>query len=292
MRASLRVAQLNIGSLLEPDWTQRRHEVVAWLQHLDPDIVCLEEVWQDDHHVNSAQWIADQHPGRWSVCFGGFPAPAAFGGDPSLRCGAAVLSRWSIETHELFALPGRDTTSGNPWDAVELELLAARTAGIDVFATHLSPMPQRGSVRRRQVRFIDETVAAWRDPASALPPVLCGDFNAEPDSDEIRFLCGLTDVDGRDTWWQEAWRSAARTDPGFTQHPANPYCARLNLPPKRIDYVFVGDPWLTRRADGSHDGDRGRIVHAVVAFDEPLTGVYASDHFGLAVDIGWPDRPG
>src|SRR5690349_4716082 len=41
----LRVAQLNAGSLLEPGWEQRRHEIVAWLDRLDPDVVCLQEIW-------------------------------------------------------------------------------------------------------------------------------------------------------------------------------------------------------------------------------------------------------
>ena len=45
----LRVAQLNAGSLLEPDWPGRRLEIVAWLRRLDPDVVCLEEIWQDDN---------------------------------------------------------------------------------------------------------------------------------------------------------------------------------------------------------------------------------------------------
>ena len=218
------------------------------------------------------------------------PPPSVL--SPASVRGAAVLSRWPIQAHELFELPGSDDSTGNPWDAVKLELLATRTAGIDVFATHLSPMPQRGSLRRQQVRFIDETVAAWRDPHSPLPPVLCGDFNAEPDSDEIRFLSGLTSIDGRDTWWQEAWRSAGLSEPGFTQDPANPYYRRFNLPPKRIDFIFVGDTWLTRRPDGSHDADRGRVLDASLAFHQPLTGIYASDHYGLIANIGWPDRPG
>ena len=290
------MAQLNIGSLLEPDWGRRRHEVVAWLDRLDPDIVCMQEVWQDDRHQNTAAWLVDQQPaGRWSWCFGGFPAPAAFDPSRGFLFGSAILSRWTIAAHELFRLPGSDATTGNEWDAVELELLAARTAGVDVFCTHLAPMPQRASVRRQQVRFIDETVAAWRDAQSPLPPVLCGDFNAEPDSDEVRFLCGLTSVDGRDTWWQEAWRAVEPVEPGFTQHPSNPYYATFNLPPKRIDYVFVGDTWLVRDVgearNDSRPTTRGRVLGASLAFHEPLTGTLASDHYGLVVDIGWPDRP-
>ena len=41
---SLRVLTLNIGSLLEPDWDRRRHEIVAWVDRLDPDVICFQEV--------------------------------------------------------------------------------------------------------------------------------------------------------------------------------------------------------------------------------------------------------
>jgi len=32
-------------------------------------------------------------------------------------------------------------------------------------------------------------------------------------------------------------------------------------------------------------------VSAALAFDVPLTGVLASDHAGLVVDVVWPSRP-
>ena len=35
----------------------------------------------------------------------------------------------------------------------------------------------------------------------------------------------------------------------------------------------------------------GRVLNAELAFHESLTGVMASDHIGLVVDIRWPDRP-
>lgn len=295
MESALSVVQLNAGSLLEPNWRERRHEVLAWLDRLDADIVCLQEIWQDNQHQNTAEWLVEQRRGRWFWCFGGLAVPPAFGADESLRFGSAILSRWPIDEHELFVLPGTDPTSDNPFDAVELELLAGRTAGIDVFSTHLFPMPQRASVRRSQVLFIDQRVTAWRNPNSPLPPVLCGDFNAEPESDEIRFLCGLTSIDGHDTWWQEAWRAAGQVDPGYTQHPVNPYYATFNLPPKRIDYVFIGDTWLTKQtaneAGDQHPTTRGRVLSADLAFHEPITPTLASDHFGLIITVGWPDRP-
>src|SRR5690606_10704336 len=53
---TLRVAQLNVGSLLEPDWDARREAIVAWIEHLVPDVVCLQEVWEGADGANTAGW--------------------------------------------------------------------------------------------------------------------------------------------------------------------------------------------------------------------------------------------
>ncbi len=117
-----------------------------------------------------------------------------------------------------------------------------------------------------------------------MPPILCGDFNAEPDSDEIRFLSGFTMLDGRSTFYQDAWRVAG-TGAGLTQDwRTHELAADLNVHRKRIDYVFVGDSF--RRV-----GDGGRVLDATVICDEPLTGIQASDHMGLLAEIAWGSRP-
>ena len=112
---TLRVVQLNAGSLLEPDWEHRRHEIVAWLGRLDPDVVCLQEVWEDENHPNTAGWLAGEAAtGRWHWRFGGHSLPPAVWPDASLRFGSAVLSRWPIDDHHLERLPADDAF---PWDA-------------------------------------------------------------------------------------------------------------------------------------------------------------------------------
>jgi len=290
---TLRVVQLNAGSLLEPGWPERRFEIVAWLERLEPDVVCLEEIWEDATTPNTAGWIADQMPAvRWHRSFGGAPFSALGRSDPDLRFGSAVLSRWPIDESDHVLLPlaagVQPAVAGVPW-----ELVWARTAGLDVFACHLAAAPQDGRHRQVQVRAIDDHIRAVRGALddftpgtrrAAMPPILCGDFNAEPDSDEIRFLSSLTAIDGRTTFFQDAWRVAG-DGPGDTQDwRKNPIAAALNVHRKRIDYVFVGDPFL--RASGA-----GRVLRAELAFHEPITGVLASDHAGLVVDIVWPDRP-
>jgi endonuclease/exonuclease/phosphatase family metal-dependent hydrolase len=290
----LRVVQLNAGSLIEPGWDERRLEVVAWIEQLGPDIVCLQEVWEDGRQANTAGWLVDRLGSeRWTWAFGGSPFAEEMWPDPSMRFGSAVLSRWPIEESTYHRLPvdadPEPVARGIPW-----ELLHVRTAGLDVFSTHLTAPPDAGRHRARQVLAIDELIRAARGDTDVVPPfpqrrsgvpaILCGDFNAEPDSDEIRFLCGLTGLEGRWTYFQDAWRVAG-DGPGYTQDwRGNALAAGMNLPRKRIDYVFVGDSFL--RAGGA-----GRVLAAELALHQPLTGVRASDHAGLTVDIAWPERP-
>ena len=234
---------------------------------------------------------------HWS--FGGSPFNSELWPDPSLLFGSAVLSRWPIDKSNYHRLPTASVDElpsgeqlvvvGVPW-----ELLHVRTAGLDVFACHLAPAPSHGLHRQLQVLAIDEiireargdldTLGAPGQRREAMPPILCGDFNAEPDGDEIRFLCSLTALDGRTTSFQDAWRAAGE-GPGYTQDwRANAIADSMNVNRKRIDYVFVGDPFL-------RTGSAGRVLSASLAFHEPLTGVLASDHYGLSVDVVWPQRP-
>jgi endonuclease/exonuclease/phosphatase family metal-dependent hydrolase len=289
----LRIVQLNIGSLFEPEWERRRVEIVSWLEYLQPDVVCLEEAWESAVSPNTVHWIVDAMPAAgWHWQFGG-GLVGRVGTERGQLFGSAVLSRWPIESfsHELLGMlddPDLDARmAGFPF-----ELVHARTAGLDIFATHLAAAPIHGLHRCAQVAQIDRRVRAVRGGVdvmgkgrASMPPILCGDFNAEPDSDEIRFLCGFTPLGGVTTFWQDAWRVAGDGTPGLTQDwRDNPIGASLNIHRKRIDYVFVGDPFLRR-------GSGGRVLNAEIAFHEPRTGILASDHRGLVVDIVWPDRP-
>ena len=282
---TLRVVTLNAGSLLEPDWPNRRVEQVAWLDELDADVVCLQEIWQDDENPCTAEWLVQQTAADWHWTFGGFPFPPELGSAPDLRFGSAILSRWPIEHRDLIALPVDDREGIDAFHRLQLELLHVVTAGAHVFSTHLAPPPAQAYHRVAQVLAIDDAIrAAVAARPSTMVPILCGDFNAEPDADEIRFLTSRAVIDGRSTYFHDAWRSAAHTEPGYTGDPrVNPLNATLGVPPKRIDYVFVGDPFGRQGA--------GVVRSAELAFHEPRTGVLASDHFGLVVDVAWPAKP-
>ena len=205
-----------------------------------------------------------------------------------------MLSRWPVDESHLWALPVADDPADPLPAMMPWELIHARTAGLDIFTTHLAPAPTHGRHRQLQVLDIDKRVRHVRgdldvmefgSQRSAMPPIITGDFNAEPDSDEIRFLKGLTVLDGRTTFYQDAWAVAGDDGPGYTSDwRTHELSAMLNIHRKRIDYILVGDPF--RRL-----GDAGRVLDCRVVANQPITGVQASDHCGVVADICWPTRP-
>jgi endonuclease/exonuclease/phosphatase family metal-dependent hydrolase len=262
----LRVMTLNIWNLSGP-WRERRREIVAWIDHLDPDLVCLQEVVEHPDGRNQAAWLVENTGAGYAWAYG----PGLVGEGGSL--GNAVLSRWPIEGTAVVRLPAGD---GPDEGRV---LLHARTRRLDVFCTHLNWLFHHGYIRELQVKAIVDAIEARADPSSALPPVLAGDFNAEPDAGEIRFLTGLASLDGRSTYFQDAWRVGSGGGPGWTWDNRNPFAAAELEPDRRIDYVFVG--WRP-------DGGAGRVMSARVVCDRALTGTFATDHFGLLAELADP----
>jgi endonuclease/exonuclease/phosphatase family metal-dependent hydrolase len=127
------------------------------------------------------------------------------------------------------------------------------------------------------------TVAAARfveEVAGDRPVVLAGDLDATPDSGSIRFLRGRQGLDGFSVSYWDAWELTHPGQPGHTFTPVNPLVMEetdvTREEPRRIDYVFV-------RA-----GRRGPtldVAECRLLFDEPVDGVWASDHFGLVADL-------
>jgi endonuclease/exonuclease/phosphatase family metal-dependent hydrolase len=187
--------------------------------------------------------------------------------------GNAALSRWPIARSTTFELP----RSGTDERRVLLFAQVQSPFGdIPFFVTHLNWKFEEGHVREAQVREIAHCVEALA-PGSAFPAILVGDFNAEPESDEIRFLHGLTSLNGaRRVFFQDAFQFAGDGSPGFTYARRNPFAAPLGEPDRRIDYVFV---------HGRDERRRGEPVEARVCFDAPFEGTYPSDHFGVVANL-------
>jgi endonuclease/exonuclease/phosphatase family metal-dependent hydrolase len=190
--------------------------------------------------------------------------------------GNAVLSRWPIARHRVFELPRGGTEERRTLLFTEIE---SPFGAIAFFVTHLNWKFDDGHVRATQVREIVQRVEALAKDG-AFPAIVVGDFNAEPDADEMRFMRGLTTVGGlgggRSAYFQDAFAIAGDGSPGFTYARSNPFAATLREPDRRIDYVFVR---------GRDDRFRGEPLEASVCFDKAVDGTFPSDHYGVIATL-------
>jgi len=265
----LTVLTLNIWNRQGP-WDARLPLIRAELAKLAPDVIGLQEVLHHDQ-VPRDQAVEIAEGMGYYVAFG----PAWHIGE-GLHFGNACLSRFPIVRAESFPLPGEPGRETRGLLFVELEAPCGR---VPVFVTHLDWELHRGQVRRRQVFAIAQKIAELAptsESATRFPPILMGDFNAEPDSDEIRFLRGLTPIEGRTVYFADCFQVAGDGSPGYTFARDNPYAAIVCEPNRRLDYVFVRGP--DRQL-------RGEPLSARVVANRPTGGVFPSDHYGVLAEI-------
>jgi endonuclease/exonuclease/phosphatase family metal-dependent hydrolase len=246
-------------------WRQRAEAIAATLTDVRPDVCGLQEVW-GTHGQNLAAELADRLGMHW------FWAQASEATDAATSIGNAVLSRWPVVEHAVLRLPTGDRVERRV--AVHARLDAPGGV-LPMFTTHLTYLPGGSAIRVGQVRQLAGFVAEHRVDG-AYPPVLTGDLNAEPDSEEVRLLGGLhTAPAAPGLVLVDAWRYADPGDPGYTWDRRNGYQAESILPDCRIDYVLTGLP----------DGRRGRVRSSRLAGTSAVDGVWPSDHFAVVADL-------
>lgn len=239
-------------------WAERRHTVVQCIEEIAPDLVALQEVVRSPSDCQ-ATWIAERC--GMTAVFG--PAAARVDG----QFGNAVLTRLPILSSRTLALT--DGGTGNERRALLTVQVTGRDGPISFSSTHLSHLFNEGWVREAQVVQIADALPALD---GGFPVILCGDLNARPDSNEVRFLKGLATIEGRSTHLFDAFEVANPAQDGSTWDNRNPYAAQNEVPDQRIDYVLVG----VRNEHGA-----GRVLGADLTGHRPIDGRWASDHFGV-----------
>lgn len=276
----LRVLTINIWHRSGP-WEARVALLRRGFERLQPDFVALQEVLRLDGPGGPEGDDAQDQADELAAGLGFHKAYArATTIAPGLHFGNAVLSRHPIARVHRLPLP--DLGDDEPRSI--LGVVADTPVGpVPFFSTHLNWKLHHGLIRQKQVAFIAAAIADLAPTSNAKlhPPILAGDFNAEPLSDEIRFLRGWHAIDGRTVYFADCFAVAGegRRDllAGPTFVPSrNAYAAETREPDRRLDYVFVRGP------DRHH---RGEPLAARVVFDEPEDGVWPSDHFGVYAEI-------
>jgi endonuclease/exonuclease/phosphatase family metal-dependent hydrolase len=262
---TLRVATLNIWNRLGP-WEQRLPAIRSGIAELSPDLLGLQEVVR----LHEADGGFDQV----TAIAQGFGYHVAYARAHDERwLGNAALSRWPIARSQAIELPRGGTDERRTLLFAEVQ---SPYGAIPLFVTHLNWKFDDGHVRAAQLREIVLAMDGLRN-AAGFPAVLVGDMNAEPDSDEMRYMRGLTTLGGgRRVYFQDAFALAGDGSLGVTYSRRNPFAATLREPDRRIDYVFV---------QGRDDHHRGEPIDAAVCFDQPVDGTFPSDHFGVVANL-------
>jgi len=257
----VRVMSWNIWWQFGP-WQQRAPLIEASIKAADPDLIALQEVWGDTAE-NHAKILAEKlgyhyfHARCMTMNGTGF--------------GNAILSRWPIAEHKEITLSGQAET-GETRNALYARIDGPRGV-IPFFCTHLNWRYEQSHIRQQQVRDVAAFVAD--NPGDKMPPLLCGDFNAEPMSEEIRALTGLTTAATPGLVFHDAWVAAGKGD-GMTWSSENAFAAAEFEPDRRIDYILAGHP----KARG-----RGHVTKIEIIGNCATNGIWPSDHFGLMAKI-------
>ena len=259
IETTVRVATWNVWARYGP-WVERERAILAVLSAAAPDIVVLVEAWQD-----AEESLAARLSGRLRLPY------HAFAGSP--ESGIALLSRWPLTGIEHRDLGDRERQGGDRG-----RVLFARAEGprgpVQVFGTTLGWKLGHSRQRQDQVRDLGGFVRKVTDVEA--PVVIGGDFNADPQSDEIRMLTGRAPVAAPGLVFYDAWEVAGDGTSGVTWSRENPWTRPVLWPDRRIDYIFSAWP----RAGGA-----GHPVHCELLGTEPVDGVLPSDHYGLVADL-------
>jgi endonuclease/exonuclease/phosphatase family metal-dependent hydrolase len=273
---NMRVLTLNLWQRYGA-WVARRSVLIDGLRTLQPDLVAFAESIKTDEYDQVADVLG---PG-WSVAHQKVRDPNGMG--------ISIASRWPLgEVHEVD-LNVTPRTVGFPCTTLVAEVIAPGPVGQLLFVNHF-PNFQLNFEHERELqavaaaRFVEEHIGQSNQQV-----VMVGDLDADPNAASIRFWSGRQSLCEMSVCYRDAWESTHPEDPGHTFTPCNPLVRDgvvkgmrpfRDWPFRRIDYIFV--------RFGAHGGLALDVAACERIFDEPINGVWASDHFGLVADLAKP----
>jgi endonuclease/exonuclease/phosphatase family metal-dependent hydrolase len=260
------------------DWPKRRTVLEQGLRELEPDLVAFPEAVVTSDYDQ----VADLLGTGFHVAHQQEREPGD-GADVEAGQGHSIASRWPLKQTWELDLHVTPRTDGFACGLIAAEVEAPAPIGPVLFAYH-NPSWQVDFAYERELqavaaaRFIDQIV-----DGREIHVVLAADLDADPESSSARFWTGRQSLDGLSVCYRDAWESRHPDEPGHTFGvPENALVVDWDWPVRRIDYVFV--------RCGEHGGPTLAIAACERIFDRPVDGVWASDHYGVCVDLGLPPQ--
>ena len=240
------------------NYLDRQKLIFNELRELNPDILCLQEVWEDSDG-SQAKKIADLLGYEYTYS-------KSFEID-GVSFGNAIISKFPILNSSSHLIP--TATKFNENRTLLHNVVNYEGYKINVLCTHLNYKYDQSNIRQNQVAFILEYISKFE--ISNFPTILCGDFNADPLSEEIMQITGLRSPI-KETVLRDAWQITNRDETGYTWSNNNYYAKRTLEVDRRIDYIFVGKP--TSKG-------LGHPIKSLLVGTSPKDNIYPSDHFGI-----------
>ena len=259
IETTLRIVNWNVWGLYGP-WRKREAAIAATLQDADPDIVVLTESWAKGGDSQCARLAGPL--GLPHHAFSGVAAQE----DEAALSGVAVMSRWPIQRESSLtcgAARVQFTELSGPRGQIQIYGLVMDAWWFD------QSQPRHHAVR-------ELLTCAHEAQDTRAPLIVCGDFNADPDSDEIRMLTGRTTAPAPGLSFYDAWEVAGPPTPGHTWSNDNPWATQLLWPNRRIDYIFSAAP---------RPGGAGHPKHTALLGTVPVNSTYPSDHYALQSNL-------
>jgi endonuclease/exonuclease/phosphatase family metal-dependent hydrolase len=263
VESTLRVVTWNVWGRYGAEWKARQAALEDTLADTAPDVVCLVEAWRQG---DSTQ------PGRVAERLGlSYHEFAGEWRQEDWVSGVGFISRWPMTEPRRRQLRSEDGAGSGQ---VAHVAVAGDRGSIQLFAVMLDYPLDASGIRQDQVRELVEFIAESASRRDLI--VVCGDFNAGPDSDEIRMLTGRSATAAPGIVFYDAWEVAGDGSPGFTWSNRNPLAAVGLYPDRRFDYILSAWP----RAGGV-----GHPTHCSLLGVRAPADLQISDHYGLAADL-------
>lgn len=240
----MRVLTLNIWKD-EGDLAARLETIVAECRVLQPDIICLQEVYADAK-MDAGEWLAE----ALRLTRVGVQARVKQRSDVLSSSGLALLSRLPLLAEDSLDLPTSPADGGRKalYGAIE-----TANGLLRVVSLHLSHIKgEEGDFLRSQQLAV---VWSWVSQGWDHPIILAGDFNATRKAACFDWLAQQDDLSGTDNLLPQA-------------------TSLRNQPNALIDHIFLAGQgrWKLRGAE------------LCFTEADDATGCFASDHSGILAD--------
>jgi endonuclease/exonuclease/phosphatase family metal-dependent hydrolase len=266
---TVRVATLNLWGK-NGLWSQRRSVIADGLREIQPDLLAFQEAIKTDEYDQ----VIDLLDSDFHVIH-----QASREADGR---GISIASRWPVEDVQEVDLHVTPRTGIFACAALMAEIHLPDPIGALLFVNHFPNWELEFELERELQALVAAKLIEERLVQRNMHIVLAGDLDADPAAASIRFWAGRQSLGGMSVCYRDAWESAHPEEPGHTFTPRNGLMKDWDWPFRRIDYIFV--------RCGRHGGPTLAIASCERIFDEPVDGVWASDHFGLVADLTVPPR--